>query len=408
MTMPSARHGGRFAAMRSRARILLARFRRFDPVRVDELLALALLVEIEVQVWLSPYIHHRVPSAIGGLALSAAVAIRRRWPLGAVLVALVGVVGQEALGGQVTQHTAGALLALFLVFYAAGAFLEERPAWLALALGFAGSAASVLLSAGTSSDLWFGAIFLEGLPWAVGRIVRERNARERAYRERAERVDAEREQHAVTAVWGERARIARELHDVIAHSVSVMVLQAGGARMVMDAEPERAEVSLGSVERAGRDALAEMRRLLGVLGSGEDPQSLAPQPGLRDIEDLIGRTRSAGLSTCLRVDGEPTTVSAALDLCAYRIVQEALTNAIKHAGPAQAEVRLRWASEALEVEISDDGRGSGDVNGGSGGHGIAGMRERVALYGGSLDAGPGPGRGFTVRAHLPLSPERVR
>jgi signal transduction histidine kinase len=394
--------------MRLRARRLWSRFRRFDQVRVDGLLALALLLEIELQVWLSPYIHHRVPSAAGGLALSAAVAIRRRWPLGAVLVALTGVVGHEALGGRVTQHTAGALLALFLVFYAAGAFLEERPAWLALALGFAGSAASVLLSAGKSSDLWFGAIFLEGLPWAVGRIVRERNARERAYRERAERVDAERDQHAVTAVWGERARIARELHDVIAHSLSVMVLQAGGARMVMDAEPERAEVSLRSVERAGRDALAEMRRLLGVLSSGEDPQSLAPQPGLRDIEDLIGRTRSAGLSTYLRVDGEPMTVSAALDLCAYRIVQEALTNAIKHAGPAQAEVRLRWASEALEVEISDDGRGSGDVNGGSGGHGIAGMRERVALYGGILDAGPGPGRGFTVRAHLPLSPERVR
>ena len=193
-----------------------------------------------------------------------------------------------------TQHTGGSLLALCLVLYAAGAFLEERRAWLALALGFAGSAAPVLLSVGTSSDLWFGAIFLEGLPWAVGRIVRERSARERAYRERAERVDAERDQHAVTAVWGERARIARELHDVIAHSVSVMVLQAGGARMVMGQAPERAEVSLRSVERAGRDALAEMRRLLGMLSSGEDPQSLAPQPGLRgyrrsDRRNALGR-----------------------------------------------------------------------------------------------------------------------
>ena len=194
---------------------------------------------------------------------------------------------------------------------------------------------------------------------------------------------------------------------MIAHSVSVMVLQAGGARMVMDAEPERAEVSLRSIERAGRDALAEMRRLLGVLGSGEDPQSLAPQPGLRDIEDLVAGTRLAGLPVYLRVDGEPMTVSAVIDLCAYRIVQEALTNAVKHAGPAHAEVRLRWAPDALDVEISDDGRGSGEVNGASGGHGIAGMRERAALYGGTLDAGPGPGRGFTVRAHLPLSPERV-
>jgi signal transduction histidine kinase len=324
-----------------------------------------------------------------------------------VLVAVVAVIAQQALGGRVTQHTVGALLALILVLYAAGALLGELRSWLSLGLGLAGLSASVVIS-GTSSDLWFGAIFLEGLPWAVGRIVRERSGRERAYRERAERVDAEREQHALAAVWGERARIARELHDVIAHSVSVMVLQAGGARMVMGAEPERAEASLRSVECAGRDALAEMRRLLGVLGNGADSQSLAPQPGLRDIEDLIAGTRSAGLSADLRVDGEPMTVSPALDLCAYRIVQEALTNAIKHAGPAHAEVRLRWARDALDVEICDDGRGSGDVNGASAGHGIAGMRERAALYGGTLDAGPGTGRGFTVRAHLPLSPERVR
>jgi signal transduction histidine kinase len=405
--MSSARRGGTFAAMLLRARGRFSGVRRFDRVRVDELVCLALLVEIQVQVWSSPYIRDRVPSAIGGLALSAAVAIRRRCPFGAVLISLVAVVAQEVLGGRVTQHTGGALLALFLVFYAAGVLLEERLAWLALALGLAGSSASAVL-AGTPSDLWFGGIFLEGLPWAVGRIVRERSARERAYREHAERVDAERDQHAVTAVWGERARIARELHDVIAHSVSVMVLQAGGARMVMSAEPERAEVSLRSVERAGRDALAEMRRLLGVLGSGEDPQSLAPQPGLRDLEDLIARTRSAGLLTDLRVDGEPITVSAALDLCAYRIVQEALTNAIKHAAPSHAEVHLRWGRDALELEVRDDGRGSGDVDGGSGGHGIAGMRERAALYGGTLDAGPRPGRGFTVRAHLPLSPERVR
>jgi signal transduction histidine kinase len=406
MMMPSARCSGTLPVMRLRERRPSARFRRFDAVRVDELLGVGLLAEIELQVWLSPYIHARVPSAIGGVALSAAVAVRRRRPFVAVLAAGVAVVAQEALGGRVTQHTAGALLALFLVFYAAGALLEERPAWLTLGLGFAASAASVAL-AGSPSDLWFGGIFLEGLPWAVGRIVRERSARERAYRERAERVDAEREQHAATALWGERARIARELHDVIAHSLSVMVLQAGGARMVMDVEPERAERSLRSVERAGRDALAEMRRLLGVLGSGEQAQSLAPQPGLRDIEDLIAGTRSAGLSIYLRVDGEPMTVSAALDLCAYRIVQEALTNAIKHAGPAQAEVRLRWAGDWLEVEISDDGRGSGDINDAAGGHGITGMRERAALYGGTLDAGPSPGHGFTVRAHLPLSSERI-
>jgi signal transduction histidine kinase len=386
---------------------VLSGFRRFDQRRVDALVGVALLLDIELQVWLGPHIQHRVPSAVAGLALSVAVAVRRRWPFGAVLAVVIAVVAAEWLGGRVTQHTVGPVVALALVFYASGALLEERRAWLALGLGLAGSSASVVVSAGTFSDLFFGGVFLVGLPWAVGRLLRERSARLRAYRERAERVDAEREQHEVTAVWGERARLARELHDVIAHSVSVMVLQAGGARMVMDAEPDRAEASLLAVERAGRDALAEMRRLVGILGSAEDPQLLAPQPGLRDIQHLIAGTRSAGMLTDLHVDGEPIAISTALDLCAYRIVQEALTNAIKHAGPAHADVYLRWEPDALELEVRDDGRGPIAHNGASAGHGLAGMRERAALYGGTLDAGPGEGAGFRVRAHLPLSPERV-
>jgi signal transduction histidine kinase len=408
MRMPSANRGGTFAPMVLRARGVHSGLRRLDQLSIDALVGAALLLEIQLEVWLSPHIQHRVPSAVAGLALSVAVAIRRRWPFEAVLTVLVAVVAAEAGGGRVTQHTVGPVVAMALVFYAAGAFLKERRAWLALGLGLAGACATVLVSAGTFSDLFFGAVFLEGLPWAVGRILRERRARERADRARAERVDAEREQHEVTAVWGERARIARELHDVIAHSVSVMVLQAGGARMVMDAEPDRAEASLLSVERAGRDALAEMRRLVGVLGSAEGPQSLAPQPGLRDIEHLIAGTRSAGLFTDLHVDGEPVAISAALDLCAYRIVQEALTNVIKHAGPAHADVYLRWAADALELEVRDDGRGPIAHDGASAGHGLAGMRERAALYGGNLDAGPGAGAGFTVRAHLPLIPERVQ
>jgi len=209
------------------------------------------------------------------------------------------------------------------------------------------------------------------------------------------------------AAISERTRIARELHDVIAHSVSVMVIQAGGARMVMDSEPDRAEASLRSVERAGRDAVAEMRRLLGLLDSGEDPRTLAPQPGLGDIEDLVSRTRTAGLEANLRVEGEPAIVSPALDLCAYRIVQEALTNAIKHAGPARVTVGLRWTCDALEVDVSDNGRGPLCVNGTSSGHGIAGMRERAGLHGGNLETGAGRDGGFTVQARLPLAPERV-
>ncbi len=393
--------------MLSRARRLSARWRRFGPAKVDALAGLLLAIAIELQVWLSPQITHRLATALGGVALSLTVAIRRRWPLGAVVAALAAWIAQEALGGRVTQHAVGALIAIILVFYAAGAGLEERRAWLALLLGLAGAIAGVVLVTGTLSDVVFGAVFLELLPWAVGRIVRERGARERAYRERAERLDAEREQHALSAVWGERARIARELHDVITHSVSVMVIQAGGARMVMESDPARAESSLLSVERAGREALAEMRRLVGMLGDRKDGRELAPRPGLEDIHELIARTRSAGVRTELQVDGDPAAVSTALDLCAYRIVQEALTNAIKHSGSAHAEVRLRWARDALELEVSDDGRGPVSANGSSDGHGIAGMRERAAMHGGTVHAGARPGGGFLVSAHLPFTTERV-
>ena len=205
----------------------------------------------------------------------------------------------------------------------------------------------VLITRPTFSEFFFTGLMLCLLPWTVGRILRERGARELSTVKRAERLDGEREQRARMAAFSERTRIARELHDVIAHSVSVMVIQAGGARMVMDSEPDRAETSLRSVERAGREAVAEMRRLLGVLDSGEDPRALAPQPGLRAIEDLVSRARTAGLETNLRVEGEPAIVSPALDLCAYRIVQEALTNAIKHAGPARVTVCLRWRHDAL-------------------------------------------------------------
>ncbi len=394
--------GATFAGMFS-ARRRSARIRGFDRVRVDELIGLVLLIEMELQVWLNPDIHHRLAAALAGAVLSAVVAVRRRWPLAAVLVGVSAVAVQDVFGGRLTEHAIGAIPAGVMAFYGAGAFLAERRARLALVLGVAVLWIDVLITRPTFSEFFFTGLMLGVLPWTVGRILRERGTRESAYRESAERLDAEREQRALTAAVRERTRIARELHDVIAHSVSVMVIQAGGARTVMDSEPERAETSLRAVERAGREALAEMRRLLGVLDSGKDPRALAPQPGLADIEDLVSRTRSAGLDTKLLVEGEPTIVSPALDLCAYRIVQEALTNAIKHAGPARATVRLRWALDALEMEIADDGRGPIAVNGAAGGHGIAGMRERAGLHGGEIQAGAGASGGFAVQARLPLA-----
>jgi signal transduction histidine kinase len=240
------------------------------------------------------------------------------------------------------------------------------------------------------------------LPWFIGRAVREREASGDAARERAERLDAEHSYYERAAALGERARLAREIHDVIAHSVSVMVIQAAGARTVMEGEPERATAALSSVEQAGREALAEMRRLLGVLGDGEELRALAPQPSLADLDELMERTRAAGLPASVRIEGEPVVLAPGLSLCAYRVVQEALTNAIKHAGPARAEVSIRWAPDALELEVADDGRGGVHAPAEPGGHGLVGMRERAALHGGTVEAGPGPDGGFAVLARIPL------
>jgi signal transduction histidine kinase len=390
-------------------RRLCARQRAIDWVRVDQLVAVILCAVSELQVWLGHSIAHRLYASLAVAALACAVAVRRRWPVSGVAVVLVLMTARSGSGlGSNGQNRVAVTVAVMLLFYALGAFAPEpKSRWV---LGFAVVVTSISQLTKPGGGISTAAaleVFGVLLPWALGRTVRERAVRERGYRELAEQLDAGRDLRARTAAHGERARIARELHDVIAHSVSVMVIQAGGARMVMDSSPERAAASLRSVERAGREALAEMRRLLGVLDGDADPRALAPQPGLADIDELLARTRASGLAADLRVDGEPAAVPPALDLCAYRIVQEALTNVIKHAAPARAEVRVRWGADALELEISDDGRGPGTVNGASGGHGIAGMRERTGLHGGSIQAGAGPGGGFTVRARLPLVPELV-
>jgi signal transduction histidine kinase len=201
----------------------------------------------------------------------------------------------------------------------------------------------------------------------------------------------------------ERARIARELHDLVAHNVSVMVVQAGGERHALGEEQESTRAVLASIEQAGRQALAEARRLLGMLRSKDDAEELEPQPSVDHIDVLVEQVERAGLPVGLTVEGERMPLPAGVDLCAYRIVQEGLTNALKHAGPARAEVLLRYAPRTLDVEVRDDGRGASQANGAGGGHGLIGMRERVALYGGELETGPRVGGGFEIRAHLPLT-----
>jgi signal transduction histidine kinase len=241
--------------------------------------------------------------------------------------------------------------------------------------------------------------------WLVALVIQVRGKRTAAAEERATRLERDHDERARVAVAEERARIARELHDDVVHSVSVMTVQAGAARMMLQSAPDRAAEPLTAVEDAGRQALAELRRLLGILRedgagpvTGQDPM-LSPQPGLDDLPPLLVSVREAGLPVDLTVLGEPRSLPAGIELAAYRIVQEALTNTLKHAGPARARVTIRHAPDAVLLEITDDGDASTVAGEG---HGIVGMHERVALYGGELRAGPLPGRGFGVQVRLPV------
>lgn len=236
------------------------------------------------------------------------------------------------------------------------------------------------------------------LAWVIGDSLRVRRRYVGALEERAERLEREREAEAARAVAEEQARIARELHDVLAHNVSVMVVQAAAANDVFDSQPERAREALTSIEATGRDALAELRRLLGVVRG--DGAGYAPQPSLDRLDELVDQVRSAGLDVAVTIEGQPLELPAGIDLSAYRVVQEALTNTLKHARASQAEVSLRFRPDGLDVDVRDNGVGAG--NSGGGGNGLVGMRERVAVYGGSFTAGSDPGGGFAVSARFPL------
>jgi signal transduction histidine kinase len=246
--------------------------------------------------------------------------------------------------------------------------------------------------------------------WLIGENVHVRRLRAVELEERAHQLERQAELEAARAASKERARIARELHDVVAHSVSTIVVQAGGARRVLDAEPSEAAHALEVIETTGRDALAELRRVLGVLrtdggrADGDGDGHLEPQPGLARLDDLVGAVREAGLQVEVQTQGKPYPLPAAVDLSAYRIVQEALTNVLKHAGDARARVVLRYARHWLSVVVLDDGMGAAaGLREHGGGHGIAGMRERASLLGGALVARARRGGGWMVHARLPVA-----
>jgi signal transduction histidine kinase len=237
--------------------------------------------------------------------------------------------------------------------------------------------------------------------WTIAFGVGRKTVEADEAKERAARAEREREEQARTAVADERARIARELHDVVGHSVSVMTVQASGVRRLLRPDQQRERDALLIVERTGREALAEMRRMVGVLRRPEEAPALAPQPSLEHLEKLVEHAREAGLPVELHVEGEAVQLPVGVDLTAYRLIQEGLTNALKHARATRAEVLVHYSDGQIEVVVSDDGRGVGSDDGG--GHGLVGMRERVSVYGGELDAGPRPEGGYRLRARLPLA-----
>jgi signal transduction histidine kinase len=289
------------------------------------------------------------------------------------------------------------LVSALIACYATGAYTSGREALAAPFVVVAGmTGVTVTFEDQVFTDFVFPTSFAL-IAWLAGRGVRTRTRLTEELHEASVQAQEAHEQEVARAAADERRRLAREMHDVVAHSVSVMVVQAGGARRILERDPARAVDAAAHIEEVGRAALAEMRRLLGLLHHGDER---APQPTLRELGSLVERTRAAGLPVSLTVEGEPRSLPAGVDLAAYRVVQEALTNAIRHAGAAPTEVTVRWEPSHLELEIVDNGAPA--ANGHGGGHGLVGMEERVRLYDGELRTGRRAGGGFEVVARLPL------
>jgi signal transduction histidine kinase len=372
----------------------LDRARRVDPRIWDALLALGLIVVGVVGFALRRPPPDEPPSAFGYalvVVAGASLAWRRRAPL-IVLIIVAAAVATGSLLGYWPEF----VLLLWVAVYSAAANAERDR--LARVLVPVAVLTSVAISLGERWDRglnWVEVlsdlVVTLGAPLVLGRMTFNRRRR----------VVRDRELAARDAVAAERAAIARELHDVVAHHMSVMVVQAGAARAVGDFDPAAASDALRQIESSGRTGLAEMRRLLGILKAEDDGDGRTPQPGLADLGELLDAMRATGLAVEAVVEGSSRSLPPGVDLSAYRIVQEALTNALRHAGGASARVLVRYEPNALELEIADDGPGPPD-GAPTRGHGLIGMRERAQLFGGAFEAGPRPGGGFLVRARLPF------
>ncbi|HEU4658657.1 MAG TPA: histidine kinase [Capillimicrobium sp.] len=384
--------------------VLRARWRLLDALLAAVLCAVfvleVLLVEHPGPLWAG------ILTAVG---FTVPLAWRRRHPL-LVAAIVCAVIVQAAAWTLPSEVSISPLLPLLIAAYSLGAHDDRglRTAWIGLVMT---SLTVVAVSALMHSTVWGDYVFptlIIGMGWVGGRLLRARILLTAELHEEAVRAEEERERHAELAVAEERRRIARELHDVVAHSMSVMVVQAGGARRIGERDPARAAGAAAQIERTGREALSEMRRLLGVLRVDGAETPLAPQPGMDRLAALVERARAAGLPVELAVEGDRRSLPAGVDLAGYRIVQEALTNAMKHAGSAPTSVRVRYGDDAVELEVANDEPARGATLRSEGaGHGLIGMRERARVVGGEVDAGPRPGGGFAVRARLPLAREEA-
>jgi signal transduction histidine kinase len=358
-------------------------------------LAVAALVE---PLATSAHVDRALLAALLPLAALALLA-RRRFPLPAPAAAMLILAIAAAFDGRGVNDLATPFFVGLSTAIAFGSIADTREAIAGLAVTMIGIEfiQAHFPNQHVVDYVWV-SFFFAGA-WFVGFILRRRTLQTAELKRRAEAAERARADEAERAVLEERARIARELHDVIAHSVSVMVVQAAGVRRLLPPEQERERQALETVEKTGRQALAEMRRLLGVLRTEADRPELRPQPGLTTVQQLVEQIRTAGLPVELAVEGEPVELPPGIDLAAFRIVQEALTNTLKHAGPAHAWVLVRYGPRELELTVSNDGKTTAaDADG----YGLVGMKERVHLYGGTLEAGPRHGGGYSVSAKLPL------
>src|SRR5919106_1845552 len=370
------------------------------------LLAIGAMVEIVVRRDAPNAPQMPLSFALPAIAILVLVIFaRRRFPFAGPAAYWVLAAGISFVDGGLLPFPASLFVVGLAVSFLLGNVRSAVQAGIGLAVVLGGAAIVVYNIPGhTAAEFVF--IPLDfAIGWLAGFLLRGSAVRADTAEERAARLEQEREADALRAVVEERTRIARELHDIVGHSVSVMTVQTSGVRRLLRPEQEQEREALLAVERTGREALAEMRRVVGALREAEEGPALAPRPSLSRVDKLVAQARETGLPVDLEIEGEPVPLPAGVDLTAYRLVQEGLTNTIKHAAARHAEVRVSYDPGHVEIEVCDDGRGAdgADSTSSEDGHGLVGMRERVSIYGGELETGPRAGGGFRLRARIPVA-----